>query len=113
MNTKAVKKIHIAKDFSRVPAGRYHPDDGPATGERFRTEFLVPALKKYDTVIVNIDGTAGYGSSFLDEAFAGLVFKQLFTFDEVMQKLVIESNEPKFAVFKSDIKEYLEAVRPS
>jgi hypothetical protein len=64
--------IDIGKKFSRYPAGRF-VDDGPFSGERFRDEFLVPPLRREETVEVLMDSTAGYGSSFLEEAFGGLI----------------------------------------
>lgn len=69
---KEVKVIDIANDFSRFPAGRYRTD-GHFSGERFRDDFLLPALASSDRVRVIFDGTFGYGSSFLEEAFGGLV----------------------------------------
>jgi len=63
--------INIARDFSRAPAGRY-VTDGPNSGERFRDQILIPALNKKDTITLELDGTRGYGSSFLEEAFGGL-----------------------------------------
>ena len=38
------KIINIRRDFSRYPAGRYI-GDGPYNGQRFREDFLIPALK--------------------------------------------------------------------
>lgn len=65
--------INIAREFSRYPAGRYK-SDGPYSGERFREEFLVPALSAgTDTVVIELDGARGLGSSFLEESFGGLV----------------------------------------
>ncbi len=66
------KIIRIAQDFSDVPSGR-HLADGEFNGERFREEWLVPALEKEDVVDVVFDDAEGYGSSFLEEAFGGLV----------------------------------------
>lgn len=66
------KNINVATDFSRYPAGRYM-SDGPYSGERFRNEFLRPVLDSKDTAIIELDGVRGYGSSFLEEAFGGLV----------------------------------------
>ena len=66
------KTIHIAKDFSRYPAGRY-TTDGPHSGERFREEYLKPILERGERAVIELDGTRGYGSSFLEEAFGGLV----------------------------------------
>jgi hypothetical protein len=70
-----VTTIDIAKQFSRYPFGRYR-NDGPYSGERFRDEFLIPALEKNSAdVSVIFDGANGMGSSFLEEAFGGLVRK--------------------------------------
>ena len=69
-------RISLAEDFSPFPAGRYHPHDGPHTGQRFREERLIPALGKLgeaERLEVVFDGVEGCGSSFLDEAFGGLV----------------------------------------
>lgn len=66
--------INIARDFSKYPAGRF-TKDGPFSGEYFRKKFLEPNIEKYDTIVIQLDGARGYGSSFLEEAFGGLVRK--------------------------------------
>src|SRR6185295_8614794 len=38
------RRIHVAGEFSKFPAGRYRAD-GPHSGQRFREEFLEPALR--------------------------------------------------------------------
>lgn len=65
-------RINVARDFSKYPAGRY-TEDGPASGQAFRERFLLPKLKDGDSLIIELDGTRGYGSSFLEEAFGGAV----------------------------------------
>lgn len=67
-----MRKLSVAQQFSKYPAGRY-VTDGPWSGEAFREQVLKPALNSGDLVEVNLDGTLGYGSSFLEEAFGGLV----------------------------------------
>lgn len=62
----------VGKSYSRYPAGRFS-EDGPFSGQRFREEVLLPALRQGSTIEVVLDNTAGYGSSFLEEAFGGLV----------------------------------------
>jgi hypothetical protein len=82
-----MKRIGMAEEFSEFPAGRV-PDDGPNSGERFREELLVPLLKATDEQIeINLDDTMGYGSSFLDEAFAGLIRAHSFTEKELRRRL--------------------------
>ena len=69
-------KISIAHDFSPYPGGRF-PADGPKSGEAFRNEILLPALKraerKGDSVTVSLDGVQSPGPTFWEEAFGGLV----------------------------------------
>lgn len=66
--------INIGKQFSRFPAGRYKKD-GPASGEQFRDDVVKPLLKNtaIEKIIIELDDALGYGSSFLEEAFGGLV----------------------------------------
>lgn len=68
----AVREICIAEEFSKYPGGRVYAD-GEFSGERFREEYLVPALRENEKVVVQMDGALGYGSSFLEEAFGGLI----------------------------------------
>lgn len=66
------KTIRIATDFSRYPAGRFI-SDGPFSGEKFRETLLRPVLEAGAKATIDLDGVRGYGSSFLEEAFGGLV----------------------------------------
>ncbi|TKU30715.1 DUF4325 domain-containing protein [Citrobacter sp. wls758] len=45
---------------------------GPASGEEFR-EWIEKELKHSPDLVINLDGTEGYGSSFLEECFGGLI----------------------------------------
>jgi len=85
------KTIVIAIDFSPSPIGRYRTDS-ETSGEAFRVDHLAPALRMYDKVTVILDGTDGYGSSFLEEAFGGLIRKEGFTESQLKNKLTIISN---------------------
>jgi hypothetical protein len=101
--------ISIAKDFSDVPAGRYLAD-GDFTGQEFREKYLVPALKNADNnhpVIVDINDVEGYGSSFLEEAFGGLVREEQFSKEELNHKLKIEANST-YNIYKDIIKLHIE-----
>src|SRR5690242_10408236 len=90
------RHISIARDFSPAPAGRYR-EDGPFPGEKFREELLIPALRESDEVVVDFDQTAGFGSSFLEEAFGGLVRKG-YSPEQLRRKLVIKSSRSSYAV---------------
>ena len=80
MNTGQTVTLSIAKAFSRWPAGRF-ASDGPFNGERFRQEVLAPALRKLKPgkrLKVEFNELEGAGSSFLEEAFGGLVREEGF-----------------------------------
>lgn len=62
------------KDFSQYPGPRYIKD-GKASGEEFRDSILIPAIKRDPDIILNLDDTEGYGSSFLEETFGGAIRK--------------------------------------
>ena len=99
MSTEARSKtISIAEDFSRYPAGRFR-SDGDASGEAFREDLLVTALDQFDTVKVVFDGIAGCGSSFLEEAFGGLVREHGMTKPELDRRLTLSANEPDWKDF--------------
>lgn len=83
--------LSVAGDFSKYPAGRYRTD-GPRAGEVFREDFMAPLLRK-GSVRVILDGTIGYGSSFLEEAFGGLVRESGFTRETLEQTLVVEASD--------------------
>lgn len=82
--------IVVAQEFSETPAGRF-VTDGPYSGEVFRETLLYPNLQKFDLVEVDLDGTLGCGSSFLDEAFGGLVREKHMTVGELKRKLQIKT----------------------
>ncbi len=96
-------KIDVAKDFGRFPAGRFR-SDGRYSGERFRQEFLVPALKKGGIVTVEMDGAAGYGPSFLEEAFGGLVREEGFDKERLFCSLrIITERRNREKMIQDDI----------
>lgn len=95
--------INIASQFSRYPAGRYKAD-GPYSGEAFRDDFLIPKLRQSDTrIVVQLDGARGLASSFLEEAFGGLV-RAGFGPELLHDRLVLESND---ASLINEIEEYI------
>lgn len=64
--------------YTRTPGGRY-PTDGKFPGSEFLEKHLLPAFEEAKSrglhLLVDLDGTAGYASSFLEEAFGGLARK--------------------------------------
>lgn len=84
--------IDIAAEFSETPSGRFLTD-GPKSGEKFREEHLRGALNSGEPVRVLTDDVEGFGSSFLEEAFGGLVRKGYFTVADLENRLIIVSDE--------------------
>ena len=69
-------KINVSKDFTNIPGGRFI-SEGKFSGEEFRNEILYPAYKEAVSrgckIEVNLDGCYGFATSFLEEAFGGIV----------------------------------------
>lgn len=102
LSTSLRKDIDIGSEFTRFPAGRY-VSDGIFSGEKFRDTVLVPALRAYREVRVLLDGTMGYGSSFLEEAFGGLV-RVGFDKQDLLRRLLLVSNDRSIV---EEIQEYI------
>lgn len=69
-------KIKISNDFSDTPGGRLI-EEGDFSGQLFREQLLLPkyneAEEKNDLLEIDFDDCYGVGTSFLEEAFGGLV----------------------------------------
>lgn len=102
-------EINIARDFSKVPVGRYYTD-GPNSGQRFREEFLVPNLKKGDVVVI-LDGTEGYPSSFIEEAFGGLLTAGIGNADYIRKHLSVRATASEYLPYRDRILGYFRAKR--
>ncbi len=103
-----MKTISIAKDFSVTPGARYEYE-GPFPGKEFREKLLSPAIKEaletQTGLMVDLDGTAGLGTSFLEESFGGLIREDKFPYDKVIELLDFKSDEnPDYVV---EIKQYM------
>lgn len=106
-----MKTLYIGKQFSDDPAGRYYTD-GDGSGEEFREEilrFLFGNVSGKGKVVINIDeNVEGYGSSFLVEAFAGLVKHGYFSREFIKDHLFLEYSDPDFDFYKNKIYQYLD-----
>lgn len=98
--------INIANDYTKTPGGR-HINEGAFSGEDFRNSVLKPAFEKAvmsgDTLVVNLDGGFGYGSSFLEEAFGGLA--RITRDKKILGIRIISDEEPRLV---DDIRQYME-----
>jgi len=82
--------VNIGKQFSRFPSGRT-PDDSAFSGQAFREKFLLNPLKEGKSLVIELDDAVSYGSSFLEEAFGGLVRVCGFARDFVASKIQFKS----------------------
>jgi hypothetical protein len=94
--------INVGKDFSRFPVGRYLAD-GDSNGERFREQCLRPALVRAEKVEIVFDDALGYGSSFLEEAFGGLV-RNGYSAAALLAKLILTTGDDSL---REEVEQYI------
>lgn len=97
--------VNVARDFTRFPAGRFK-DKGSTSGQEFRERFLEGPVARGERVSVELDGTIGYGSSFLEEAFGGLVRVLKSSEDEVLGLIELKSEDKSLI---EEIRSYIKA----
>lgn len=103
-------KISIAENFSKTPGPRLIKE-GSNSAELFLQQSLEEQFKSVlDTdskLEINLDGTLGYGTSFLEEIFGGLARK--YGADNVTDKIDIISKEEPWLI--DEIKSYVKDVK--
>lgn len=81
-------------DFTEYPDVRYIEQD-ENSGEQFYKDVVKlnysKAISENKILTVDLDNTAGYASSFLDEAFGNLVYD--FEYDKIQNHLKIKSEQ--------------------
>jgi len=100
--------IKIATDFSRRPCARFL-SEGDFPGEEFREKLLFPklheAIANNKKLEIDLDGTAGLGTSFLEESFGGLIRVDKLKYEDIIKTMVLISvDDPEY---KDEIYEYL------
>lgn len=94
-------------DFSDRPGPRYK-EQGKHSGEEFYIDYLKmwfdEALREGKHLRVVLDGTDGYLSSFLDEAFGRLVYD--YGKDTVVSNLIVVSNQEPVWINKLNVKTF-------
>ena len=105
--------INICKDYTDTPGGRYIIQ-GEFSGEDFRNKILKPkyieAIDNGEKLKIDLDGGYGYGSSFLEEAFGGLIRELDKNYNQALYLIEIKSvYEPSLI---DDISKYInEAIK--
>lgn len=101
-------EIIICKDFTDAPGPRFKTQ-GDYSGEEFREDLLIPkfeeSLKNNEKLIINFDGTFGYPTSFLEEAFGGL--KEKYDKKLILKTLDFISNDEIGLI--DEVKGYIES----
>lgn len=98
-------KIKISTDFTRTPGIRFR-SDGPYSGQEFREKFLEPLFinpNDNSIIVVDLDDTRGYATSFLEEAFGGLA--RIFSIERVLKRFQFISK--KNPLYIDEIIEYV------
>lgn len=102
-----VIKIKISTDFSDIPSGRTIAE-GDHSGEEFRDTILIQKYNEAeynnDILEINFDDCYGFGTSFLEEAFGGLVRK--YHKHGILNRIKIISTEDE--TIPGNIKKYIE-----
>lgn len=102
-----MKTIKVAEDFASAPAGRF-PEDGPFNGTAFREGHLVPALADSEVVTIILDGVSGFGSSFLEEAFGGLVRIHAYDKDDLKRRIKVKYEDPGLVFYADSIIDFID-----
>ena len=90
--------LSVARQFTQFPGGRYRRIS-EFSGEEFRDDYLKPAIERGEEVVVELDGVVGYGSSFLEEVFGGIVRAMKWpNRDQVNQHLKIKSTRESWLI---------------
>jgi hypothetical protein len=86
--------IKIAEEYTSAPGPRTR-EQGEYSGQQFREEMLKPAYEEAkannEKLTVDLDGSYGYVTAFLEEAFGGL--QKDYPDDNILETIIIVSEE--------------------
>lgn len=85
----------IASEFGKTPSARKE-DEGKLSGielRRILKGLIRQTIDANQQLTIDMDGTAGYGTSFLEEVFGGLIRVEGFNQTELEKYIVIKSLE--------------------
>lgn len=110
MNNPNEANISVG-EFSKTPYGRYDKD-GKYNASAFRDTRLAPAFRNPEITRVNVfldtvEEGYEYGSSFLEEAFVGLVRECSISVEDVRRKLNIITTHNDYVL---EINDYLDHI---
>lgn len=88
-------EVKFVDVFTDMPIGRYRTD-GNSSGEVFRDDVLLKLLQENDKVVLDLDGAYGYGGSFLEEAFGGIIRNGYYDEETLWSKLELKTNNEAY-----------------
>lgn len=98
--------INIAQEFTTKPGPRYIKE-GDFSGQQFRNQHLLPAFERAlitkSNLIVDLNGTEGYATSFLEEAFGGLA--RVYDEEKVSTTLIFRCDDDPYLI--EEIMQYI------
>ncbi|WP_029285359.1 STAS-like domain-containing protein [Pedobacter sp. R20-19] len=100
--------IKFARQFTRKPGPR-KIEEGDNSGELYRKQLLIlvkQAIDEDKKLIIDLDGVLGYGTSFLEEMFGGLIRNNHIPYEQLSKRLSFISYEEPFLI--DDINKYLQ-----
>jgi STAS-like domain of unknown function (DUF4325) len=104
------RRINVAEEFSETPGPR-SPDEGQFSGLEFLEKFLSPrfreAREERGKLYIDLDGTEGYATSFLEAAFGGLA--RQFEPEDILKNLIMKSDDEDYLV--EEIRKYISEAR--
>jgi len=107
---RTIHRITIAAEFSDTPGPRSRAE-GDFSGEEFLEKILLPAYEQAVAedggILIDLDGTEGYATSFLESTFGGLARK--FPPEEVLSRISFKSDDEPALV--DEIKRYVREAR--
>lgn len=85
----------IAKEFSRTPSARTEAE-GKHPGMQLRKllyPILIDCIETKEKIKIDLDGTAGYGTSFLEETFGGLIRNEGLLLSDLEKVMLFKTDE--------------------
>ena len=102
--------LDIAEVFSRAPVGRLR-EDSNNSGQRFREEWLRPkieeAMKQGEKLEVLFGGLKGVSTSFMEEAFGGLVREEGLSYEQLKGILELTTSKRQFRPYIKNAWRYM------
>ena len=96
-------KFSIANEYSKYPGPRKE-FQGKNSAEKFYSDFLKPlylrAISNNQDIVVDLDGTVGYSSAFLDGSFGELARE--YGYEIVRKRLEFISEDEPFLIDEID-----------